>query len=112
MKLAALTGLAAVKPEAADAADKRKLAEAARAFEGMLIRQMLTSLEKTTQMSGSKALGSQTAYSSMMVDALSDAIARAGGLGLADSLGATLTSQLESQAHPEPTHHSPVKPLK
>jgi Rod binding domain-containing protein len=112
MKLAPLTALASIKPEAADAADKRKLAEATRSFEGVLIRQMLTSLEKTTQMSGSKSLGSQSAYSSMMVDALSDAIARSGGLGLADSLGATLSSQLDSQTHPEAVPLSPVKPLK
>ena len=118
MKLPPLTsGLAPLKPEATNAAEQRKLAEATRSFEAVLIRQMLTSLEKTTQLSGSKgAMSSQSAYSSMMVDSLADAIARSGGLGLADSLGATLSAQLQAQNEApvtsNPTTAQRIKPLK
>jgi Rod binding domain-containing protein len=102
MKLAALSTLAPVKPEPADAAQKQKLAEATRQFESVLIRQMLTSLEKTTQLSGSKnMLGGQSAYSSMMVDALSDAIAQAGGLGLAKTLDSMLHDRVAETLAPK-----------
>jgi Rod binding domain-containing protein len=110
MKLAAINTLAPVKPEPADAAQKQKLTEATKQFEAVLIRQMLTSLERTTQLSSSSkgALGGSSAYSSMMVDALSDAIAQAGGLGLAKTLDGMLAERVtESVASEAPAGNSP-----
>ncbi len=113
MKLAPLTTLERPKPEPANAAEQRKLAEATRSFEAVLIRQMLTSLEKTTQMAGSKgALGGGSAYSSMMVDSLADAIARSGGLGLAKTLEPMLESKLETENAAAPPVEHKIKPLK
>ncbi len=56
----------------------------AKEFEGIFLRKMLASLEKTTSMTG-KAPGSQM-YGQMVTDALADAMGRGGGIGLADSL--------------------------
>ena len=56
----------------------------AKEFEGIFLRKMLSSLEKTTSMTG-KAPGSQM-YGQMVTDALADAMGRGGGIGLADSL--------------------------
>ncbi len=114
MKLAAINTLAPVKPEPADAAQKQKLAEATKQFEAVLIRQMLSSLERTTQLSGSKTtLGGQSAYSSMMGDALSDAIAQAGGLGLAPTLDGMLAERVsESVAEEAPAAPTPLKSAK
>lgn len=56
----------------------------AKEFEGIFLRKMLSSLEKTTSMTG-KAPGAQM-YGQMVTDALADAMGRGGGIGLADSL--------------------------
>ncbi|HEY6557960.1 MAG TPA: hypothetical protein VI072_11835 [Polyangiaceae bacterium] len=113
MKLAAINALAPVKPEPADAAQKQKLTEATKQFEAVLIRQMLTSLERTTQLSSSKgALGGSSAYSSMMVDALSDAIAQAGGLGLAKTLDGMLADRVSDSVQREAPAESPPKTAK
>lgn len=70
-----------------------RMAEAARQFEAVLLRRMLSSLEKTTQMQSGKG-GSM--YGSMIVDAMADAITSSGGLGMAkvieDSLSGTKPS--------------------
>ncbi|HEY3495642.1 MAG TPA: rod-binding protein [Polyangiaceae bacterium] len=68
--------------------------KAAREFEALLLRHVLESLQKTTQLSGSEKNRSNAAYQSMAVDALSDGIARAGGLGLADLIAHTLESEI------------------
>jgi Rod binding domain-containing protein len=57
-----------------------RMAEAARNFEAVLLRRMLSSLEKTTQMQSGK---SGSMYGSMIVDAMADAISSSGGLGMA-----------------------------
>jgi Rod binding domain-containing protein len=59
-------------------------AQAAQQFEAVLVRMMLEPLQKTTQLSKSQ-LGSSGggAYASMIVDALADALAASGGVGLA-----------------------------
>jgi Rod binding domain-containing protein len=113
MKLAAVSTLAPVLPEPADAAQKQKLAEATKQFEAVLIRQMLTSLERTTQLSSGKgALGGSSAYSSMMVDALSDAIAQAGGLGLAKTLDGMLADRVSESMTREAPAENPSKSAK
>ncbi len=58
--------------------------QVAKEFEGIFLRKMLSSLEKTTSMTG-KAPGAQM-YGQMVTDALADAMGRGGGIGLAESL--------------------------
>ncbi len=71
-------------------ADKR-LEEASRQFEAVLLRQMLSSLGRATGGTSGQAGGS-TIYGSMVVDAVADAVSRAGGLGL----GSMLTKALQA----------------
>ena len=75
-----------------DKAEAKRLGDAARQFEAVFLRQMLSCLEKTASMQGGKDAGSNL-YGSMMVDAVADAVSRAGGIGL----GAMLTKSLEPQ---------------
>ncbi|HLV64321.1 MAG TPA: hypothetical protein VKY73_00850 [Polyangiaceae bacterium] len=77
-----LTAPALPTPEA-----PRTLGDAARQFEAILLRRMLGALEKTTQLGGGK---SPALYGSMIVDAMADAIVRAGGLGFGAALEQTL----------------------
>jgi Rod binding domain-containing protein len=64
-----------------------RLKEAARQFEAVFLRVMLTSLERTTKIgNGSPISAGQSAYGSMVVDALSDALSASGGIGLQESL--------------------------
>ncbi len=70
-----------------------KALKAAREFEGMLLRHMLESLQKTAQMGGAKKQ-TNSAYQSMAVDALADGIERGGGLGMADLIARTLEAEL------------------
>jgi Rod binding domain-containing protein len=75
------------KPEAPDPT----LLKAAKDFESIFVRQMLKSLEKTTAAGGNtKPTAGQSTYGSMIVDTLSDSIAKAGGLGLADVVARSL----------------------
>ena len=60
------------------------LHKAASEFEQILLRKMLSSLEKTGTMSGDRPSGGGEVYSSMVVGALAEAISSAGGIGLAD----------------------------
>jgi Rod binding domain-containing protein len=70
-----------------------KALKAAREFEGMLLRHMLESLQKTAQVGGPKKQ-TNSAYQSMAVDALADGIERGGGLGMADLIARTLEAEL------------------
>jgi Rod binding domain-containing protein len=64
-----------------------RLREAARQFEAVFLRVMLSSLERTTKLgSGSSISAGQSTYGSMVVDALSDALSASGGIGLQQSL--------------------------
>ena len=76
-----------------DKAESNKLDEASRQFEAVLLRQMLSSLERVAGTQGSKEAGSNL-YGSMMVDAVADAISRAGGIGIASMLKHSLEPQL------------------
>jgi Rod binding domain-containing protein len=59
--------------------DQAKLAQAARDFEAVLLRRMLSALEKSVQQSGKGG----SMYGTMIVDAMADAITKSGGLGMA-----------------------------
>jgi len=83
-----------------DQAESKRLGEAARQFEAVFLRQMLSSLEKATSTQGGKEAGSNL-YGSMLADAVADAISRAGGMGLA--------SMLKHSLEPQLTHHTAVQ---
>ena len=77
--------------------ERHRLSEATRQFESMLLKRVLSSLERTSHLgSGSQAGASQ--YGSMVVEALADAIAQAGGLGLAKNLDGVVRSTPVAQA--------------
>ena len=64
-----------------------RLKEAARQFEAVFLRVMLTSLERTTKIGNASSISAgQSTYGSMVVDALSDALSAAGGIGLQQAL--------------------------
>jgi Rod binding domain-containing protein len=86
--IGSLPALSAAKPAEGNTtpADPR-LREAARQFEAVFLRVMLTSLERTTKIGGATPFAAgQSAYGSMVVDALSDALSASGGIGLQHSL--------------------------
>ena len=60
--------------------------KAAQEFEAIFLRKMLASMEKSNKVEGASMSGSADAYSSMVVGALADAVAAAGGIGLSQSI--------------------------
>ncbi|HVU01469.1 MAG TPA: hypothetical protein VHE30_06945 [Polyangiaceae bacterium] len=97
-------------PEAAKT--KEKLAQAAREFDAVFVRIVLKSLEKTTKLGGSSSMNAgQSAYGSMVVDSVADAVARAGGTGLADRLIEALGPRIaEPETKPAPGGADPASP--
>jgi Rod binding domain-containing protein len=83
-------------PQAPSAAEKKAASE----FEAIFLRKMLSSMEKSTKVEGSSLSSSADAYSSMIVGALADAVAAAGGIGLAKSLLHSIEGS-KGQAAPE-----------
>lgn len=78
---------------------------AARDFEAMLLRQLLSSLERTIQTGQRGPLsGGGQIHTSMMVDALANAMAAAGGIGLAAEL---LRAQFGTAADGSAARNSP-----
>lgn len=80
--------------------EPQKLSDkAARDFEAMLLRQMLSRLENTTHAGerGPLSAGSSL-HASMMINVLADALAAAGGLGLAQVLRADMHKTPEAPA--------------
>jgi Rod binding domain-containing protein len=68
-----------------------KALKAAKEFEAIFLRTLLSSLEKTTAVSsGGKLNTSQSTYGSMVVGALADNISNTGGIGLADIVAKSL----------------------
>lgn len=67
-----------------------RLQQAAKQFEAMMLKRMLSSLEKTTKLDSSKGT---SMYGSMIVDAMADAIVGSGGLGLAKMIEQTLPGE-------------------
>ncbi len=83
--------------------------EAAREFEAVLLQQMLKRLERTTRVGGGDAPAGQSEYGSMVVQAVADALARGGGLGIAELLSdqmAAPTSPDRPSKGPDPVQPS------
>ena len=81
-----------------------KALKAAKEFEAIFLRTLLSSLEKTTAVSsGGKLNTSQSTYGSMVVGALADNISSTGGIGLADIVAKSLSSHGSAPvAEPKP----------
>ena len=86
--------------------EEQKGAEAARQFEAMLVRQILTEAQKPAFPSKFSNSGvSNSIYQDMMVNQMADKISSSRTLGLAQELG----SQFKHEAHPgaaTPVHHA------
>ena len=68
-----------------------KALKAAKDFEAIFLRTLLSSLEKTTSTSGGGKLNtSQSTYGSMVVGAMADQISGTGGIGLAEVIAKSL----------------------
>lgn len=91
----------ATEAKAVEQVDPKAL-KAAKDFEAIFIRTLLSSLERTTSVSaGSKLSTSQSTYGSMVVGALADNISATGGIGLADIVAKSLSAQ-PSPSAPDP----------
>ena len=89
--LNALHGAAAANP--AEQTDPKAL-KAAKDFEAIFLRTLLSSLEKTTSVKGGGKLDTgQSTYGSMVVGAMADQISQGGGIGLAEIVAKSLTVQ-------------------
>ena len=82
-----------------------KALKAAKDFEAIFLRTLLSSLEKTTSVSGGGKLNTgQSTYGSMIVGAMADNISGSGGIGLADIVAKSLSAHLPAAAaEPKPT---------
>ena len=99
--VSSLHGAGATK--SAETVDPKAL-KAAKDFEAIFLRSLLSSLEKTTAVSGGGKLNtSQSTYGSMVVGALADNISGSGGIGLADIVAKSLSAHVTSpSAEPKP----------
>jgi Rod binding domain-containing protein len=98
---------AATTPADKPGAPSQETIHAAKEFEQIFLRKMLSSLEKTgrAQGEGTASAGSDV-YSSMVVNALSEAISAGGGVGLADMIARSMTPST-AQAASAPQLASP-----
>ena len=79
--------------------DPEKVAEVARQFEAVLVRQMLQQTRKSVVTSSSQTNTSTSGiYDDMINNQLADSISRSGGMGLAKSLQVQLTQQVLPKA--------------
>ena len=93
----ALRNAGAVK---ADGPVDPKALKAAKDFEAIFLRTLLSSLEKTTSMSGgaNKPTTGASTYGSMVVGALADNISGSGGIGLAGIVAKSLSAHVPAAA--------------
>jgi Rod binding domain-containing protein len=81
---------AARAPDGATPADP-KMVEAARQFEAIFLRQLLSGLEKAGELGGGSVTSGSGIYGSMMVGALAESAASGGGIGLSEHVHRALT---------------------
>lgn len=94
-------------------APSKETLKAAREFEQIFLRKMLSSLEKSGRAeSGSSSTGNEV-YSSMVVNSLAESISSAGGIGLADVIARAMTPPIApapSASSSTPTSTSATSP--
>jgi Rod binding domain-containing protein len=79
--------------------------KAARDFEAIFIRQLLSSLEKSSGLSGGESSGGAV-FRSMMVGALADTAAEGGGIGMSDLILKAMLPE-PPQGKPDLSHSDP-----
>jgi Rod binding domain-containing protein len=67
------------------------MVEAARQFEAIFLRQLLSGLEKAGELGGGAVTSGSGIYGSMMVGALAESAASGGGIGLSELVLRALT---------------------
>ena len=94
--ITSLDALRNASPVAADGPVDPKALKAAKDFEAIFLRTLLSSLEKTTSINGgaAKPTTGQSTYGSMVVGALADNISGSGGIGLADIVAKSLSAHI------------------
>lgn len=105
LPLSSLNPLQGAAPKSpAEPLDPKAL-QAARDFEAIFLRTLLSSLEKTTSATGGKLNTGQSTYGSMVVGAMADKISGSGGIGLAEIVAQSLSAHLKgpSSAAEKPT---------
>jgi Rod binding domain-containing protein len=104
LPIAALNPLhGALSAKQAEPVDPKAL-QAAKDFEAIFLRTLLSSLEKTTSVNGGGKLNTgQSTYGSMVVGAMADNISASGGIGLADIVAKSLSTHISPRsAEPKP----------
>jgi Rod binding domain-containing protein len=104
LPISALNGLhSAAAAKQVEPVDPQAL-KAAKDFEAIFLRTLLSSLEKTTSVKGGGKLDTgQSTYGSMVVGAMADQISSTGGIGLADIIAKSLaTHGTRPSAEPKP----------
>ncbi len=98
--ITSLDALRNASPVAADGPVDPKALKAAKDFEAIFLRTLLSSLQKTTSLNGgaSKPTTGQSTYGSMVVGALADNISSSGGIGLADIVAKSLSAHMNVPA--------------
>lgn len=105
--LQSLHGAGAAKQ--AEPVDPKAL-KAAKDFEAIFLRTLLSSLEKTTSINGGGKLNTgQSTYGGMVVGALADNISSSGGIGLADIVAKSLTAHISPSVSPPTAEPKPLK---
>ena len=84
-------------PAKAATTESKKLGDAARQFEAVFLRQILSSVGRAASVQGGNEAGSNL-YGSMLVDAVADSVSRSGGMGLASMLVHSLEPQLQGSS--------------
>lgn len=105
--VAGLPTLQGATPNRATEPVDPKALKAAKEFEAIFLRTLLSSLEKTTSVAGGggKLNTSQSTYGSMVVGALADKISGTGGIGLAE----VVARSLNAHGNSVPTEPKPPK---
>jgi flagellar protein FlgJ len=94
-------------PARSSPAPSAETLKAARDFEQIFLRKMLSVLEKTGRPATGGAMnGGKDIYSSMVVNALAESVSAGGGIGLADFIAQSMTPH----AAPPPPAPSPGPP--
>ena len=80
-----------------------KMLKAAKDFEAIFLRTLLSSLEKTTSVKGGGKLDTgQSTYGSMVVGAMADQVSQSGGIGLAEIIAKSLTAHAPAASQSKP----------
>lgn len=84
-----------------------RLRDAAGQFEAIFLRQILSALERTVQVGHKQSTTAESTYGSLVVQAVADSVAQAGGLGLVPVITSSIQASLARQTNDQPESHVP-----